>query len=167
MVELGKRDIFGEAAFKRVKLGAILLMTAVGIPMVWMGEEFGEYQPLNQEAGKIDWTLLGGDNNKHLFAHYKGLINLRKGNHALYTENIDFFYEDPEAKVIAYTRWNDEGSRVVVVANFSDQYLADYTVPSFPADGTWHEWTGNYDIEAGDGQIAIDLPEYEAQVFVI
>ncbi len=166
MVELGNRGITGEAAFKRVKLGVVLLMTAVGIPMVWMGEEFGDYQPLNQEASKIDWTLLAGDWNQHLFAHYKGLINLRKENHALYTENIEFFHEDPESKVIAYTRWNEEGSRVVVVANFSEQYLAGYTVPNFPADGTWHEWTGNYDIEAGDGQILIDLPEYEGQVFV-
>ncbi|MEL7522513.1 MAG: alpha amylase C-terminal domain-containing protein, partial [Cyanobacteria bacterium J06553_1] len=84
----------------------------------------------------------------------------------LYTENIEFFHEDPESKVIAYVRWNDEGSKVVVVANFSDQYLAGYAVPNFPADGTWHEWTGNYDLEAGNGQILIDLPEYEAQVFV-
>ncbi len=166
MVELGERGIVGEAAFKRVKLGAVLLMTAVGIPMMWMGQEFGDYNPLNQDASKIDWTLLAGDQNQHLFAHYKGLINLRKNNHALYTENIEFFHEDPESKVIAYTRWNDQGSRVVVVANFSDQYLAGYAVPNFPADGTWHEWTGNYDLEAGNGQILIDLPEYEAQVFV-
>ena len=167
MVELGNRDIVDEAAFKRVKLGAVLLMTAVGIPMVWMGEEFGDYQPLNQESSKIDWTLLAGDQNQHLFVHYKGLIDLRKNNYALYTENIDFFYEDPESKVMAYTRWNDEGSRIVVVANFGEQFLADYTIPNFPADGTWHEWTSNYDIEAGNGQITIDLPEYEAQVFVL
>jgi 1,4-alpha-glucan branching enzyme len=56
MVELGNRGIVGEAAFKRVKLGAILMLTAVGIPMLWMGEEFGDYNPLNQEANKIDWT---------------------------------------------------------------------------------------------------------------
>jgi 1,4-alpha-glucan branching enzyme len=167
MAELGNRGIVDEAAFKRVKLGAVLLMTAVGIPMVWMGEEFGEYQPLSQESKKINWTLLAGDANENLAAHYRGLIHLRKENHALYKENIEFFHENPESKVIAYTRWNDEGSRVVVVANFSDQFIAGYTVPNFPADGTWHEWTGNYDLEAGDGQIIIDLPEYEAQVFVL
>jgi 1,4-alpha-glucan branching enzyme len=167
MVELGNRGIVGEAAFKRVKLGATLLMTAVGIPMLWMGQEFGDYNPLRQEASKIDWTLLAGEQNQDLFAYYHGLIDLRKHNHALYTENIEFFHEDQELKVIAYTRWNDEGSRVVVVANFSDQYLADYTVPDFPADGSWHEWTGNYDLEASDRQITIDLPEYEAQVFVL
>ena len=167
MVELGRRGIMGEAAFKRAKLGVVLMMTAVGIPMMWMGEEFGDHHEKSQEANKIDWTLMAGDNNQHLHAHYKGLIALRKNNHALYTANVDFFHEDPESKVIAYTRWNDEGSRVVVVANFSDQYLAGYTVPNFPADGTWHEWTGSYDIEAGNGQIMIDLPEYEAQVFVM
>ncbi|TAF59237.1 MAG: alpha-amylase, partial [Oscillatoriales cyanobacterium] len=114
----------------------------------------------------IDWTLLGNDMNKGLWEYYKGLIHLRKNNQALYTENIDFFHEDPDSKVFAYTRWNDEGSRVVVVANLSENYLAGYSVPHFPANGTWHEWTGNYDVESGDDNITIDLPEYEAKVFV-
>ncbi|HEY9661628.1 MAG TPA: alpha amylase C-terminal domain-containing protein [Allocoleopsis sp.] len=131
-----------------------------------MGEEFGEYKAKTIESVKIDWTLLGNDDNRGLFEYYKGLIQLRKNNHALYTENIDFFHEDEESRVLAYGRWNDAGSRVVVVANFSDHYLAGYTVPNFPENGTWHEWTGNYDIEAGDNQIMIDLPEYEAKVFV-
>jgi 1,4-alpha-glucan branching enzyme len=52
------------------------------------------------------------------------------------------------------------------VANWSENYLAGYSVPHFPENGTWHEWTGNYDIESGDNNIMIDLPEYEAKVFV-
>jgi 1,4-alpha-glucan branching enzyme len=166
MAELGDHNIFDEAAFKRVKLGAVLLMTAMGVPLVWMGEEFGEYKYKTIDQAKIEWGLLANDLNKGLFEYYKGLINLRKHNHALYTENIKFLHENPEAKVLAYTRWNEEGSRVVVVANFSDQFLAGYTVPDFPENGTWHEWTGNYDVEAGDNNIMIDLPEYEAKVFV-
>ena len=166
MVSLANREIFDEAAFKRAKLGTVMLMTAVGVPLIWMGEEFGDYQPLDPEPSKIDWKILSNDNNRGLWEYYKGLINLRKHNHALYTENIDFFHEDPESKVLAYTRWNDRGSQVVVVANFSDNYLAGYRVPHFPENGTWHEWTGNYEIESGDDNILIDLPEYEAQVFV-
>ncbi|MGL5871148.1 MAG: alpha-amylase family glycosyl hydrolase [Xenococcaceae cyanobacterium] len=166
MKELGDREIFDDAAFKRAKLGAVLLMTAVGIPMLWMGEEFGEFKPKTPESAKIDWTILKNDLNRSLFDYYKGLTFLRKSNHALYGENIDFFWEDLESKVIAYTRWNDEGSRVVVVANFSDNFLAGYKVPNFPANGKWHEWTGNYDLESGEDQILIDLPEYEAKVFV-
>ncbi|MBL1177575.1 alpha-amylase family glycosyl hydrolase [Pantanalinema sp. GBBB05] len=166
MADLGDRGILDEAAFKRVKLGAALLMTAMGVPLIWMGQEFGESKYKTIEPNKVDWTLLGNDLNRGLFEYYKGLISLRKANHALYTANIDFFHEDPDSGVLAYVRWNDEGSRVVVVANFSDNYLAGYRVPNFPADGTWHEWTGDYDIEAGDQNILIDLPEYEAKVLV-
>ncbi|NES94634.1 MAG: alpha-amylase, partial [Desertifilum sp. SIO1I2] len=166
MAELAERDIFDEAAFKRAKLGVAILMTAVGVPLIWMGEEFGEFKHKTIDQAKIDWTLLQHENNQGLLSYYKGLINLRKHNHALYTENIEFFYENAEDRVLAYTRWNDEGSRVVVVANFSDSFRAGYTIPHFPENGTWHEWTGDYDIEAGDNQMMMDLPEYEAKVFV-
>ncbi|NJM89127.1 MAG: alpha-amylase [Hydrococcus sp. RU_2_2] len=166
MAELGDRGILDEAAFRRKKLGVALVMTAVGIPMVWMGEEFGEYKYKTIDRAKIDWTLLAGELNQGLLAYYKGLIGLRKNNRALHTANIEFFHENPEAKVIAYTRWNDEGSRVVIVANFSDQFLAGYTIPNFPTDGTWHEWTSNYDVDAVDSNLMTDLGEYEAKVFV-
>jgi 1,4-alpha-glucan branching enzyme len=166
MVELGNREIFDEEAFRRAKLGVAILMTAVGVPLIWMGEEFGEYKPKQPESSKIDWTLLGNDLNRSLFESYKGLTNLRKSNHALYTENIDFIHENAEAKVLAYTRWNDQGSRVVVIANFSENFLPGYHVPNFPSAGTWHEWTGNYDVESGDDGIITDLGPYEAKVFV-
>ncbi|MBW4468906.1 MAG: alpha amylase C-terminal domain-containing protein [Stenomitos rutilans HA7619-LM2] len=166
MAELGDRGILDDEAFRRARLGADLLMTAVGVPLIWMGEEFGEYKYKTIDQAKIDWTLLGGDLNQGLFEYYKGLIHLRKENHALYTENIEFFHENSEGKVLAYTRWNDEGSRVVVIANFSDQFLGGYTVTDFPADGTWHEWTGNYDVEAHDRSLAIDIGPFEAKVLV-
>lgn len=56
---------------------------------------------------------------------------------------------------------------MVVVANFSESLLSGYKVPNFPADGIWHEWIGNYDVEARENEIAIALPEYEARVFVL
>ncbi|MBP5974667.1 alpha amylase C-terminal domain-containing protein [Brasilonema sp. CT11] len=166
MVELGNNNIFDEEAFRRLKLGAAILLTAMGIPMLWMGQEFGEYKPKTQESSKIEWGLLGNDLNRSLFEYYKGLIHLRKSNHALYTENVDFIHENPEDKVLAYSRWNDEGSRVVVVANFSENFLGEYQVSNFSNNGTWHEWTGNYDVEASDNSITIDIGPYEAKVFV-
>lgn len=164
--QLSDRGIFDDEAFKRVKLGAVLLMTAVGIPLIWMGEEFGEYRQKTLEGSKIDWTLLGNDANRSLLDYYKGLIHLRKHNKALSTANIEFFHENAEEGVLAYARWNEEGSRVVVVANLCDRYLAGYHLPNFPANGTWHEWTGNYNIKSGDDYLQIDLHEYEAKVFV-
>jgi 1,4-alpha-glucan branching enzyme len=166
LAELADREIFDEEAFRRVKLGVVLLMTAMGVPLIWMGEEFGEYKYKTTDPAKIEWALLGNDLNRGLFDYYKGLIHLRKSNHALYTENIEFIHENPEGKVLAYSRWNSEGSRVVVVANFSDQFLGGYTIDNFPENGTWHEWTADYDVESGDHQIMIDLGPFEAKVFV-
>lgn len=166
MVELAQREIFDQAAFKRLKLGAVLLMTAMGVPMIWMGEEFGEYKENSPDPAKLEWSLLANKLNQDLWEYYKGLIALHKSNPALRTDNVNFFFADPETKVVAYIRWNDQGSRVVVVANFSDNYLADYAVQDFPEEGVWHEWTGDYDVEVKDDQLVTDLPEYEAKVFV-
>jgi 1,4-alpha-glucan branching enzyme len=167
--ELGERGIFDQDAFKRAKLGAVLLITAMGIPMLWMGEEFGEHKRKSEtvtQPKKIAWPLLERDQNRDLFEYYKKLIALRKQNPALQSDNIEFFHEDVDAKVLAYVRWHEEGSRVVVVANFSDQNLSGYHVPHFPSAGRWHEWTGNYDVEAGENGIMIDIEAYQAKVFV-
>ena len=169
MRELGERGIFDEAAFGRAKLGTVLLMTAMGVPMLWMGEEFGEHKRKSEtvtQPKKIAWPLLERDLNRDLFEYYKKLIALRKQNPALSSDNIDFFHENPEAKVLAYSRWHEENSRVVVVVNFSDNFLSGYQVPNFPAAGTWHEWIGDYNVEAGKDGIVIDIGGYEAKVFV-
>lgn len=166
MVDLAERQIFDDEAFKRVRLGVALLMTAVGIPLIWMGEELGEYTPKDLGASKLNWGLLGNDSNQALFENVKGLIHLRRENQALYTENISFFHENAEGRVLAYVRWNDEGSRVAIVTNFSDQFLKDYHIDRFPEAGTWHEWTGEYDVEIDGGGLTLDLGSYEAKVFV-
>lgn len=166
MVELADHEIFDEVAFKRIKFGVALLMTAVGIPLILMGEEFGEYKPLKPESSKLDWMLLKNEESQGLFDYYKGLIRLRKENHALYTDNIDFFYEDPESKVLGYIRWNDEGSQLIIIANFSDNFLEGYAVSPIPESGMWHEWTRDYDVEVVDGKLELDLGEYEAKVLV-
>ena len=167
--ELGDRGIFDEPAFKRAKLGAVLLITAMGVPMLWMGEEFGEHKRKSEtvtQPKKIAWPLLERDLNRDLFEYYKSLIALRKQNLALQTNNIEFFHENIDAKVLAYVRWNDQGSRVVVVANFSDTDLAGYKVSHFPAPGIWHEQTDNKDVEVGSEGLIVDLPAHEAKVFV-
>ncbi len=86
---------------------------------------------------------------------------------AFQSNNIEFFHENPEAKAFAYIRWNEEGYCVVVVANFSESFLNAYKVPNFPAAGTWQEWMSDCEVEAGENEIAIDLPEYAARVLVL
>lgn len=166
MASMADAEIFDEAAFKRAKFGAALVMTAMGIPMIWMGEEIGEYKPKTLDPAPLDWSLLDNEANQGLLKYYQGLIALRKENAALRSDNIDIFYEDLESKVLGYVRWDDIGPKVAVVVNCSDSYLADYEVSDLPEDGTWHEWTKDYDVSIEDRRLRLDLPEYEAQVLV-
>ncbi|QDL08963.1 alpha-amylase [Brasilonema octagenarum UFV-E1] len=171
-VRLGRgsagRGIFDEDAFRRAKLGAALLLTAMGIPMLWMGEEFGEDKRKSEtvtQPQKLTWSLLEKDHNRDLFEYYKKLIVLRKKNSALQSENIEFFHENLDEKVLAYVR-SQEDSRVVVIANFSAQNKSGYHIPDYPCAGTWHEWTGNYNVEAGKDGIRIDIESFQAKILV-
>jgi len=135
--------------------------------MLWMGEEFGEStrQTPNQ-PNKLLWSLLKNQPNHQLLTYYKHMIQQRQKFPALYTENIEFFHENAETKVLAYYRWSDEGTPALVVANFSDIYLSGNSIPNFPAARTWHELMYKKILEVGEEGFKFVLPESSAQVFV-
>jgi 1,4-alpha-glucan branching enzyme len=167
IVELGDAGIFDQAAFDRVKFGAVLQLTAPGIPMLWMGDEFGQYTHKTEtttEPNPLDWSLL--EQNRDLFEFYKRLIALRHKKSSLRSDDIEFFYENIEAKVLAYVRWNDAGERVVIIANFSDQNYENYAIDHFPADGTWKNWLDGEEIEIKDARLSIDLPSFSAKILL-
>ncbi|UBF26504.1 DUF3459 domain-containing protein [Kovacikia minuta CCNUW1] len=170
LVELGDRGIFGQPALQRVKLAVTLQMTAPGIPLLWMGDEFGQNTHKTQtvsEPNPLDWSLLKQDWNRDLFQFYQHLIALRKQTPALLTENIEFFHENQESQVLVYTRWNDTGSRVVVIANLSDEPMPGYTLSNFPCNGIWHEWVKSTDVEIGSDRPTIGLDKWEAKALIL
>lgn len=166
MPKLADEGIFEDEAFARSHLAATILMTAVGIPMIWMGEEFGEYKSRTMESAKLDWKLLGGEKNRNLFNHYKRLIELRKKNEALRLNDISFFHKNEESGVIGYVRWSEGGKRVVVVANLSPTPLYDYSIDSFPCSGEWHEWIADTKIHVSDDRLVTTLGSFEGKVYV-
>lgn len=163
---LGENGILGEEAYRRAKFGAALLFTAVGIPMIWMGEEFGEYAELKESKNKINWQLLETAENKNLFEHYKTLINLRKTNAALQSANVSFFHEDLESCVIGFLRYTEDGNLVAVVLNLSGNPLENYVINNFPENGDWHEWLKNYDLTVEENSFSVSMESYEALVFI-
>ncbi|MEG3870910.1 alpha amylase C-terminal domain-containing protein [Microcoleus sp. MON2_D6] len=104
--------------------------------------------------------------NHEFLEYYKQVIRLRQHLSALYTDNIEFIHENPEAKVLAYYRWSDEGTRAVVVVYFSETYLSGNCISKLPAAGTWYEWMYNKIVEVGEEEFKFDWPEWSAQVFV-
>lgn len=165
-LKLGEKGILDVEAYLRAKLGALILLTAVGIPMIWMGEEFGEYVPLTEKSNKINWTLLETDANKDLLNYYKTLIQLRKTNAAFFSPNVEFFHEDHENGVLAFLRFDTEGNGAVVVLNLSDSVLENYVIANFPSDGVWHEWTKDFDVEVNENRFISTLKRREGLIFV-
>lgn len=169
LTELGDRGIFDAAAFQRAKLGAVLLMTALGVPMIWMGDEFGEYKPKTEtttQPNQLQWQLLEQEPNHDLFRFYQSLIQLRKTNPALHSDNLEFFYEDAENRVLSFIRWSDSGARVVVVANLSNCNYGEYQITNFPDHPTWKRWLDGGTATAQDHTLLMALPAYTAIVLV-
>lgn len=167
--ELGDRGIFDDSAFARAKLGAVLLITAMGIPMLWMGEEFGEHKRKSKsvtQPKKIAWSLLEREENRDLFTYYQKLIALRKQNPALQSDNIEFFHENPEAKVLGYVRSSDRASHVVVVVNFSDQNLTQYQIPNLPAAESWQDSIAHTEAKIKNNALITDLAPFSAKIFI-
>jgi 1,4-alpha-glucan branching enzyme len=124
---------------QKSELGAYALLTSVGIPMLYNGQEIGsgEYRPQDPTIHKIDWT--GG--SAVLRSVYRNLIRLRLDHPALWTEQTWFQWRpndlDHHEATLCY--WRGGGSpgqaEIVVALNFDDE-AHTRTVP-FPDDGPW------------------------------
>lgn len=169
IVELANEGMVSKLAFERVKLAVTLQMTAPGVPLVWMGDEFGQDTSRTRttlEPNPLKWSLLDQPLHRDLFEFYKRAIALRKTTPALQTDEIEFFYENGDDRVLAYVRWNEEGNRVVIVANLGHTDFPRYDVPNFPQDGIWHNGFDGCDLPAEQGWLTLELPAFTAQVLL-
>ena len=142
---------------KRATLGAALVFTAPGIPMLFQGQEFladGSFV----DTEPLDWQQ--AEDYKGLVHLYRDLIALRRNRAGLTPglrgQHIHVFHINNEAKVLAFARW-DTGSEAsqatIVLANFANQTHEAYAI-GLPEAGSWKvrfnsDWRG-YDGEFGD-----------------
>ncbi len=158
------------AAKKKSTLGAVLVFTAPGIPMIFQGQEFLEDDWFHDQD-PIDWTKK--DHFAGILQLYKDLINLRlnRGGRTkgLTGQEVDVYHLNQETKIIAWHRWESGGptDSVVVVANFSAQRYEDYLI-DLPAAGEWivrfNSDAKIYDKEFGDignSVIYAEVPDKE------
>lgn len=127
------------ASKKRSTLGAAALLTAPGIPMLFMGQEFlawGDWEPNQVLDWSHAWQFAG------ITSLYRDLIHLRRNwfnnTRGLQGQYTNVFKVDNNSKLIAFHRWSNGGSGddVVVVLNFANQGYTDYNL-GFPRSGMW------------------------------
>ncbi|MCC5630849.1 alpha amylase C-terminal domain-containing protein [Nostoc sphaeroides CHAB 2801] len=136
-------------ARKRSTLGAVLLFTTPGIPMIFQGQEFLEWGSWADNT-PLDWSKK--DRFKGIWDLYQSLIRLRRNwfnnTRGLRGQNVNVFHINNNDKLIAFHRWENggRGDDVIVVLNFSDRNYDSYTI-GFPSPGTWYvrfnsDWQG-------------------------
>lgn len=125
-------------AKKRATLGAVLVLTAPGVPMLFQGQEFLEVGWF-QDTVPLDWDKR--EDYHGVVRMFRDLIALRRNRHGdsrgLTGSHLGILYCDEMAKVLAYHRWYDEtdGGDVVVLTNFCRDARA--ITLQFPKLGNW------------------------------
>jgi 1,4-alpha-glucan branching enzyme len=158
---------FGEAAFRRVKLATALLLTSPGLPMIWMGQEFGAPNPKSLEPQPIDWKLLENANNRDLQQFVSKITNFRRANPAVSTDNFQVLLKDKERSLFAYKRWTDAGGVAIVVANLRDQPSGDFSLPDGAMEnGQWQEIVSGNQMNIDTGTLKSSLGPSEVKIYL-
>lgn len=152
-----------EIAAKKSALGAVILFTSVGIPMIYHGQAWGQDTPLNMDHNYIDWDKLGTDRGRGLRDHYAAMAALRGQNPAIRTANIQINAILHEQKCIIYHRWNNEGNIVLVAANFSP-HNQNIEIP-IPESGNWKEFFTQSQYQANKS-VNIEIDSYAARILI-
>ncbi len=146
-------------AKKMSTLGAAVVFTSPGIPMIFQGQEFLEDDWFHDQD-PLDWSKM--EKYSGILQLYKDLIALRKNaagvTKGLTGQEVDVFHLNHEDKLIAWHRWFDGGAgdSTVVIVNFSAHAREEYRIP-FPEAGRWvvrfNSDSDCYDPEFGDNGI--------------
>ncbi len=124
-------------ARKRSALGACLVMTAPGIPMIFQGQEMLMTGHFRDDA-ELRWE--NATEHAAVVRLYRDLIALRtnregKGR-ALTSHDIEILHANHLEKILVFRRGNAELGSFLVVVNLSNRSWDDYRIP-LPGGGLW------------------------------
>lgn len=132
-------------ARSRSRFATGLLLTAPGIPQLFMGQEFLEDKQWSCDPtapNLIWWAGLDAGSDPAMVNHLRftqDLIRLRWNYPALRGENVHPFHVHDQNRVIAFHRWLEgAGEDVIVVATLAENTWYDYAI-GFPFAGPWRE----------------------------
>jgi 1,4-alpha-glucan branching enzyme len=160
-------------ARSRARVATGLLLTAPGVPMLFMGQEFLEDKFWSDDPADNDHTLwwAGLSQDQAMGDHLRftrELIALRNRQPALRGGRVNVFHVHNVNRVIAFHRWLEgTGRDVVVVASFAESTYYGYRI-GFPRSGQWREafnsdvydhWV-NPQVAGNGGSVRADWPPF-------
>jgi pullulanase len=146
---------------QRVKLAFTCLITSVGIPMIFAGEEFADKHDLPEEGPEKQLDAVNFERRDdpwraRIVDQVTRLVKLRTQAEGLWNNDTTFIHSDfnEGKRVMAWVRGTPGSlTMVVIIANFSDymtpkahESSAEYVInnwPQLPEGKRWHEVTQN------------------------
>jgi len=135
---------------RRAKLAFACLLTSVGIPMIFAGDEFCDQQDRkavhpSKQIDPVDYSRVRDPWRANVFTYTANLIDFRKRSPALGVNDTVFIHLDFEEgrRILAWVRGDSsKHDPVVVVANFSDHSTpgAEYRVHNWPVTPNGKQW---------------------------
>jgi 1,4-alpha-glucan branching enzyme len=173
------------ASKEQVKVATAHLLTAVGVPMLWLGDEFMRVHLSNHAPGAtdpqnnvVDWTL--ADTHADLVDYTAALVRLRIAHpslHGMLTGPSDgrfVWHNQSRERALGYARHVPGDHAFVVLANYQP-FAQTYRLP-FPAQGVWHlmsdgrsaraELPGLATLEVTGGSSELVVPATSAHVYM-
>jgi len=118
--EVAANNADGWAAQKLATLGAALVLTTPGIPMLFQGQEFLEDEWF-RDSVPLDWER--AEQFRDIVRMFRNLIWLRRNlggdSAALRGQHVKLLDVDEERKTVVFHRADDNGAHAIVAANFS------------------------------------------------
>jgi 1,4-alpha-glucan branching enzyme len=134
-------------ARSRSRVAAGLLLTAPGLPLLFMGQEFLEDKYWSDWQGRPELLLWwagveGADRDMVDFRRFmRDLVWLRRSQPALTADGLNVFHVDNQNRILAFQRWVPGiGHDVVVVVSLNEAtfHYGTYRL-GFPSAGHWQE----------------------------
>lgn len=123
-----------EDKFANLKAGYSFMMGHPGKKLLFMGQEFGQFQEWS-EARELDWYLLSEEKHQELQNYVRALLNLYKSNPACYqADNRPDGFEwinanDGDRSIFSFVRHSADGkNNLLFVVNFTPVARPDYRV---------------------------------------
>ncbi|MEK3884743.1 alpha-glycosidase [Paenibacillus sp. PL2-23] len=136
----------------RLKQAVVFMMTMMGLPCIYYGDEFGMDGGDDPDCRKcMVWDE--ESQNKDLFDFYKLLIALRKEHKALRSGRFRILSAEAEGGSLIYERLDGE-EHFTVWVNRSDEH-AELTHPM--VEGGWRDALTDEEIDNHEGRLTIQL----------
>ncbi|MCQ2354740.1 MAG: 1,4-alpha-glucan branching protein GlgB [Clostridia bacterium] len=133
------------------------MMTHPGKKLLFMSSEIGQFREWDY-AGSVEWFLLDYEMHAKLQNFVADLNHLYLASPELWQRDTSwdgFKWVDADNRdgsVISYLRIAGDGSRVLVVINFTPVYFPEFRV-GVPVRGVWRELISSDDMKYGGGGV--------------